>query len=378
MKKRQEHLTLKRLQVLCDQIPDARRQSGNYKHRLSDVLILCLLGMICGYETWEEIWDYAKAKRLFLWRALGLTHGIPSPSTMRRVMGMIRPEDLERVYRQWVGPYIGSCLGKQLIVDGKTIRGASNMGNVNLHMVSVWVHEDGLTMGQIKTEEKSNEITAIPELLSALDIRGGVLSMDAMGCQKAIAKQIIEQEGQYLLAVKGNQPTLLTEIREYFDWAMTDPVEKKFLHTHTHIEKGHGRITKWKVCVCDASWFEGKAEWLMLRTFVRVERTCTRKGQTTSEEAFFISSVQAEAATFHRLVRNHWSIENRLHWSLDSSFHEDDSLLHDVNAAQNMSLLRKIALAAIRGDSSCKASVNRKRKKAAVDDAFALSLLAAC
>lgn len=372
---RKEQLNIKRLVGLCKEIPDERRHSGNWRHRLVDVLVICLLGIICGCETWEEIWDYAGAKRLFLWKALGFRHGIPSPSTMRRVMGMIKPEALENVYRQWVRPYIGSCLGKQISVDGKTIRGASSMGDINIHMVSAWIQEDGITMGQVRTEEKSNEITAIPALLGALDIRGGTVSMDAMGCQKAIARQIIEQGAHYLLAVKGNHPTLLADIVEYFAWAQTDPVEKKFLRKHAHTEKGHGRITKWKVTTCDAGWLEGKEQWPLLHTFVRVERTCVRGKVTSQESAYFISSLDADAKTFHRMVLNHWGIENRLHWVLDVSFHEDACLLREENAAQNLSLLRKISLAVINADDSRKASINRKRKMAGYDNRFALSLL---
>lgn len=374
-KDRKETLSINRLVGICRKLPDERRHSGNFRHRLTDVLVICLLGMICGYETWEEIWDYARAKRLFLWRTLGIRYGIPSPSTMRRVMGMIEPEALEEVYREWVKPYIGSCLGKQISVDGKTIRGAGRTGECTLHMVSAWIQEDGITMGQLKTEERSNEITAVPALLSFLDIRGGIVSIDAMGCQKAIAKQIIAQEAQYVLAVKANQPTLREEIEEYFAWAQRDSVESHFLQTHAQTEKGHGRITNWKVQICDAGWFEDKEEWPLLHTFICVERTCSRGNGTSQEKAFFISSLHADAKTFHRLIRNHWGIENRLHWSLDVSFHEDACLVHEANAAQNLSLLRKAALAVIRADSSRKASVNRKRKIAAIDDSFALELI---
>lgn len=290
-------------------------------------------------------------------------------------MGMIQPEALEEVYRQWVRPYIGSLLGKQGCVDGKTVCGASRMGEMNIHMLSVWVHEDGISMGQIRTEEKSNEITAIPALLSKLDIWGGLISIDAMGCQKAIAELIVERGAQYLLAVKGNQPTLHEEIREYFVWAQSDPIERKFLKTHVSVEKGHGRITKWRVHTCNAGWFEDKSEWPSLHTFVCVQRTCTRGENVSHESAYYISSLQADAADFGRYVRNHWSIENRLHWTLDVAFAEDASLLHDQYTAVNLSLLRKMALASIKLDSSRKASVNRKRKIAAIDDHFALSIL---
>jgi len=373
--KRGKHLSIKRLVGLCERIPDERRQSGNWKHRLVDVLVICLLGMICGYETWEEIWDYAQAKRLFLWKALGFRYGIPSPATMRRVMGMIKPEALEEVYREWVRPYIGSCLGKQICIDGKTIRGARGRAQANFHMVSAWVREDGVSMAQIKTEEKSNEITAMPTLLCALDIAGATVSADAMGCQRAIADVIIARDAQYLFAVKGNQPTLLEEIHEYFAWAQEDAIEQKFLKYHAEEDFEHGRHAKWRVWVCDASWFEGKHEWVALRTFICVERVCTRNAHTSREVAYFISSLQADAAAFARLIRNHWSIENQLHWILDVSFGEDACLIRESNTVQNLSLLRKFALSIIKTDSSCKASVARKRKIAAIDDSFALSLL---
>ena len=347
-------MSLKRLVGLCKEIPDERRHSGNWRHRLADVLVICLLGLICGHETREEIYDYARAKRLFLWQKLGFKHGIPSPATLRRVMGMIDPEALESVYRQWVRPYIGSTLAKQACLDGKTLRGASRTGELNIHMVSAWIHEDRISMGQIRTEEKSNEITAIPVLLSKLDIRGGVVSIDDTGWQKAIAAQIIAQGAHYLLAVKGNQSSLHEAIEEYFAWAQADPIERKTLQVHTSLEKGHGRVSKWRVYTCDALWFEGKASWPMLRSFVCVERSCTKGEVTSHERAFFISSLEADAQSLGRHVRNHWGVENRLHWMLDVCFDEDASLLHDKNAAVNLSLLRKMA---------------------AIDDRFALSLL---
>jgi len=373
--KREKQLSIKRLIGLCKRIPDERRQSGNFKHRLVDVLVICLLGIICGYETWDEIRDYAQAKRLFLWRKLGLKRGIPSAATMRRVLGMIKPVELESVYREWVRPYIGSCIGKHIPVDGKTIRGASRRGEANFHMVSAWVREDGLTIGQIKTEEKSNEITAIPALLSSLDIAGSIVSINAMGCQKDIARSIIAQEAQYLLAVKANQPALYEEIQEYFAWAQKDSIERKFLQSHVETNFDHGRTARWRVCTCDASWFEDKREWPFLRTFVCVERTCSRNENTSTKHAFFISSLQADASTFCRLVRDHWRIENQLHWSLDVSFHEDACQVHHGNAVENLSLLRKFALSMLKRVSSRKVSIQRKRKIAAIDDVFALSIL---
>ena len=374
--RRKKHLTLERLMQGCKRIADPRRTWGNKRHELTTILAIVLLGIISGCESWEEIHDYGEMKKEWLGRLLPMPNGIPSEPTFRRVFARIAPEELEQAYRQWVYPYVGSCYRKQICVDGKTLRGASKNGDRKLHMVSAWVREDRITLGQIKTNEKSNEITAIPELLNELDIRGGVVSIDAMGCQREIAKTIISRESNYLLAVKDNQPTMKEEIEAYFVWARADATERTRLDHHTEISFAHGRTVRWRVFATkDTVWFEDKANWKDLRTFVCVERIRTQNGQTSTQTAYYISSLEATAQTFLRLTRGHWSVENQLHWLLDVAFREDHSLTHKDHAPQNLALLRKIALSLIRMDSSRKASVARKRRMAAYDDDFALSII---
>jgi predicted transposase YbfD/YdcC len=276
------------------------------------------------------------------------------------------------MYREWVTPYVGSCFQKQINVDGKTIRGAES----HLHMVSAWIREDGVTLGQIKTEEKSNEITAVPELLETLDIRGGTISGDAMNCQRKICEKVIEKEADYLFAVKMNQPTLYEEINEYFQWAVEDEVESKVLSQYETWEKGHGRISRWRVTASkDIAWFESKNDWVCLRSFIMVERKTIRGDKESYEKQYYISSLEADAEKFHHLVRNHWSIENQLHWVLDATFNEDRILIGKDYSPQNLSLLRKIALAIIKKDSSKKASLRRKQNIAGWDNDFLSSLL---
>ena len=374
--KRAKVLSIKRLVGLCNRIEDPRRVWGNKRHELTTILIIALLAIISGCESWEEIHDYGKMKRTWLRTFLPLPNGIPSEPTFRRVFARLAPEALEEVYRQWVWPYVGSCLNKQICVDGKTVCGVNRRSDAKLHMVSAWVREDGIALGQIRTEEKSNEITAIPKLLASLDIQGGVVSIDAMGCQRDIARGIIAQEAQYLLAVKDNQPTLHEEIREYFQWARADSIESKQLSVHSEVSYEHGRKTTWRVFATkDTVWFEDHSHWSALRTFACVERTRTQNEKTSTQTAYYISSLEAEASVFLDLTRGHWSVENQLHWLLDVAFGEDVSLVHTAHAPQNLSLLRKMALALIRLDASCKASVGRKRKMAAYDDDFALAVL---
>ena len=261
-------------------IKDPRRERGNFRHGLVDIFVITLLGVICGCDSWEDIQDYGRTKKEWLKTFLTLKNGIPGADRFRRLFERIKREELEKMYREWITPYIGSCLHKQINIDGKTIRGAGSY----LHMVSAWIREDGVTLGEIKTKEKSNEITATPELLEAFDIRGGVVTTDAMGCQREICKKIVEKEANYVLAVKMNQPTLYEEINEYFQWAVDDKIESKVLSQYHISEKGHGRISSWRATVTnEVSWFESTSDRARLKSFIMVERK-TIKGEKESYE----------------------------------------------------------------------------------------------
>ena len=342
--KRSKLLSIEKLQEMVITIPDKRRVSyGNLRHRLSDVLTLCLLAMICGCETFRDIHDFGVAKYEFLSRYLILGCGIPSITSLRRILGSIEPLELESAYRRWVAPYLGTCLGKQICVDGKTLCGAST-ADAKLHLVSAWVREDGITMGQIKTQAKSNEITAIPALLNDLSIQHSIVTIDAMGCQKKIVETILGKQANYLLAVKGNQPTLFEEIQEYFSWALEDSVEQHHLDAYHETDYEHGRTVHYHVVSTqDVVWFEDIHDWPGLKAFVMVHRTRQVKGVTSTEKAYYISSLEADAKSFAQWTRGHWGIENALHWVMDVQFHEDACKVHEGNAPENLYILRKMA-----------------------------------
>ena len=361
------NLTIQRLvELLEDEMDDPRRNGGNLQHKLVDVLVLVLLAVICGCEKWIEIEDYASANEAWLRDYLELPNGIPSDDTYRRVLERIRPDQLEKAYRSWVLPYVGSCVGKQIAIYGKTICGASNqLESGKLHIVSAWVKEDRITLGQVRTSEKSNEITAIPELLKLLDVRGACVTIDAMGCQTAIAEEIVEQEANYVLAVKQNQGNLYEAISEYFAWAQKDPIEQKQLITHSYEEHEHGRHCHRKVEVThDVGWYSSKKEWKQLAAMIRITRRCERNGKISEEQAYYISSAALDAKRFAELIQGHWSIENNLHWSLDTTFGEDAAMLHTGHAPENLSVVRKIAKALLQNEKSFKASAPRKSKRA--------------
>jgi len=369
--KKKKHLSLKRLRESMRHIKDPRRGGGNFRHLLVDILVITLLGIICGCDSWEDIQDYGRTKEKWLKTFLTLENGIPGADTFRRLFERIDPAELEKMYREWIRPYVGSCIQKQISVDGKTVGGAGSQ----LHMVSAWIQEDGVTLGQMKTEEKSNEITAIPELLKVLHIKGGIVTIDAMGCQRKISEIVVEKEADYLFAVQMNQPTLYEEINEYFQWAIEDEVESKTLSQYEVAEKGHGRISRWRVTASsEVAWFESQNDWTSLKSFVMVERKTIKGEKESYEKQYYISSLEAGAKKFHHLVRNHWSIENQLHWVLDASFNEDRVLIGKGYSPQNLSLLRKIALAIVKKDSSQKASLRRKQNIAGWDNAFLSSL----
>lgn len=364
---RKEKLTLEELiGIIEEEIDEPRQEGGNLQHKLVDILVIVLVGVICGCEQWIEIEDFAHHKEEWLREFLELPNGIPSDDTYRRVMERIKPNQLEAAYRRWVLPYVGNCLGKHVAVDGKTVRGASSGGRENkLHIVSAWVREDGVTLGQLHTEEKSNEITAIPELLDSLDIRGAAVTIDAMGCQTEIARKIVDAQANYVLAVKRNQPSLYEAIEEYFRWAENDPTEKQNLLQYNEYDGEHGRHVHWTVEVThDADWYESKKEWKQLSSMIRVTRKREQHGSTSLERAYYISSAQYEAKRFAELIRGHWSIENNLHWQLDVQFNEDSSHIHKDHSPENLAVLRKIAKTLLQADSSFNASIRRKQRRA--------------
>ena len=377
-------LSLDRIMELFEEIPDPRRPGGNIQHKLVDLLVIILLGVICGCETWIEIEDYAHAKYEWLKTILELPGGVPSNDTYRRLMTRMLPQKLEEAYRQWVLPYVGGCIGKHIAIDGKTICTASNYRLSNeetpegkLHIISAWVREDGISLGQIKTDEKSNEITAIPKMLDTLDVKGAVVTIDAMGCQVDIAEKIIDREANYLLALKKNQLNLYESVEEYFKWGRTEPIEKKQLKEYSYEEHEHGRHVYRTVEVCnDVSWIETVREWKRLSSIVCVTRKGEREGRQTEETAYYISSREWEADEVAKHIQGHWTIENNLHWSLDAAFNEDSSKIHLGYSAENLSVIRKIAQKLLKAETTFKGgSIRRKARRVALLNDYAEKVL---
>jgi predicted transposase YbfD/YdcC len=323
-----------------------------------------------------EIADWARHHEDFLRTFLELPNGIPSHDTYNRVLAAVRPEALQAILIPWLQQRRGIA-GDWVHIDGKAMRGTrhARQGLGALHLVSAWASQHGLTLGQVAVDAKSNEITAIPQLLELLDLRDKVVTIDAAGCQKDIAAQIVVGGGDYVLAVKDNQPTLHAEVREAFVSALDNEVAH-LRHNHCK-EKGHGR-QEWRVVwvLPAAKYVSCQAAWLGLLTLVMVLRvvTCPVSGAETIETRYFISSLRPSARRLARVIRSHWMIENGLHWVLDVVFREDARRLYDRTAAENVGLLNRLSASLLRGDTS-KGSLTVKRKRAAWNVGYLAQLL---
>jgi predicted transposase YbfD/YdcC len=350
-------------------------------HALSDILVIAVSEVICGAEGWTDIEEFGKSKEGWLGKLLPLTNGIPSHDTFRRVFERLDPDQFEACFLSWIkslAPMTG-----QVAIDGKTLRGSHDQtnGKKALHLVSAWASECRLVLGQVATAEKSNEITAIPELLKMLDLSGCLVTIDAMGCQTNIAAQIIAQEGDYLLAVKDNQKNLAHDVTELFDieFAQTEPFEG-FAHDYAKtIDKGHGRIEIrecWTITDPELLQYLRNFEvWSELKTIALVRGTRRVNEVESMQDRYYISSLTGDARTILQAVRHHWGIENSLHWVLDVVFREDQARMRQGDTAHNFAMLRHIALNLLRAQKSGPKSVRGKRLKAAWDNDFLLKVL---
>jgi predicted transposase YbfD/YdcC len=359
-------------------IPDPRRQCRNLKHRLEDILVLGFCGTLAGCDDCVELVDWATDNIDFLRTFLELPEGIPSHDTFNRVLAAVKPTALQAVLLPWLLERRG-LPGDWIHVDGKamrhTRRNAAGLGA--LHVVSAWAGQTGLTLGQVAVEAKSNEITAMPQLLELLDLRKKIVTTDAMGCQKEIAQTIVEHGGDYVLAVKDNQPTLHAEIQAAFARAETQP--RATPREYTTEDQGHGRHEQRTVRVLPAASYLSKSQlaaWLDLLTLVLVVRvvTCQATGVVSTEVRYFISSLRPNARRIGGAIRGHWSIENGLHWVLDVVFREDARRWYDRTAAENIAFLNRLALSVLRGDPS-KGSLKVKRKRAGRNIGYLAQLL---
>ena len=351
-----------RIQTLIEKanrITDPRRQYGYLRHKLVSIVVIAFCAIICGAEDHEDIEGFGVLRKDWLERFLEIPNGIPDSDTFRRVFERLNPAELAECLYSWLGNH--KCAGRTVAIDGKTICGSKNTAHKAYHVVSAWVSENQITLGEIATDEKSNEITAIPKLLDMIDVTDAVVTIDALGCQTEIAKKIKSKNADYCLALKGNQTSLHEDVTLYFE---SETVENKLIVS----EKGHGRIeTREYLLETDIEWLSQKDIWESLLAIGAVKSHVVEKDIIREETRCFITSLTS-VEQFAASVRNHWSIENQLHWQLDVTFGEDGARMRKDNSPLNWNVLRKTALPLIRNaDIGKKTSVMRKMFFAALD-----------
>jgi len=350
------------------------RSHINQLHKFVDILLIGIISVICGAETWKQMIEFANSKKDFLKEFLELPNGIPSEDTINRLFSSIDSSQFESCFIDWVNSISDLSKGQVIAIDGKTLRGAKSGGKKSpVHMVSAWANQNNLVLGQIKVNDKSNEITAIPELLKTLMIEGNIITIDAMGTQTNIANKIIENDADYILAVKGNQKELLNEIKDEFKFSKT-------IETDTNIDIGHGRIETRKCSVISKFQFieNNDNKWNSLKQIVKIESIREFKNSDKpSEKAtrYYITSLNESAENHQEYIRSHWGVENKLHWTLDVAFSEDASRKRNNNAAQNYSILLKIALNLLKNEKSEKQGIAGKRLKAGWNNQYLLKVL---
>jgi predicted transposase YbfD/YdcC len=342
------------------------------RHPLINILFIAVCGVLCGANSFAAIHEFGDDRKTWLARFLDLSNGIPCEDTFRRVLARLDPAAFEKALLAWMQAVQEITASRLIAIDGKTLRGSYNRqdGKAAIHMVSAWATESKLSLGQVVVDEKSNEITAIPALLEVLELSGAIVTIDAMGCQKEIAAKVRERGGDYVLAVKQNQPTLYEQVREAIDEGLEQDAEQ--IDEHGTVEKGHGRRETRTYAVFPAPEGvdpEGLWQDLSAVGVTFSERTDSR-GRTSLEERYYILSRRLSAQEFADAVRGHWSIENQLHWQLDVSFREDESRVRTGHAAANLSVIRRFALGLLKRETECRRGIETKRLKCALSEEY--------
>lgn len=327
------------------------RQQGKVKHSLKDILVIVLFATLANADDWVEISIFAESHKEYLKKYIALENGVPSHDTIQRVMGLVSPEILQQLYQKWqelLNKNEGELIKKVICIDGKTMRGNRCGERKPCHVVSAWSKEDGFCLGQKVVEEKSNEITAIPELLEKIQVKGQIVTIDAMGTQKEIAEKIKKKRADYVLALKGNQKNLYEDVKEYFEnREFREEIKKSGAYKKT-MEKAHGQIEIREYYQTeDIKWLEQKKEWKDMKSIIMERSTLEKCGERTEEYRYFISSLNVDIETVSRAVRGHWSIES-MHWHLDVTFREDANETIDKIAAQNHNIIRKWCLSILK------------------------------
>jgi predicted transposase YbfD/YdcC len=351
-------------------LPDPRVKRRR-RHELLDIIVIAICGIICGCKAWDEIAIYGRKKKDWLQTFLELPNGIPSKDTFRRVFARLKPAAFQACFRNWMQALAESLGVKQIAIDGKTLRRSHDrgLGKSGLHLVSAWATANHLSLGQVAVDDKSNEITAIPQLLELLELSGAIVTIDAMGCQKDIACQIREADGHYVLAVKNNQERLLQDIQQCFATEFDKPHGEGNYSYHATTDRNHGRIeSRQYYAIPEPTGIRDEALWKDLRTIAMVVTERQVLGQAaTSEIRYYIGSKPGKAKEYSRYIRGHWGIENSLHWVLDMVFDEDHSRTRKDHGTENLALLRRLALTVLK-NANCKGSIRQKQLQAILDD----------
>jgi len=358
------------------------RMENKTRHKLIDLVVVAVCGTLCGAESWTEIELFGQEKEKWLRKYLELPNGIPSHDCFRYFFMKLDAQQFQKSFIEWTDEMRGQFEGEGVSIDGKTVRHSYDnyKGRGAIHMVSAWANENEMVLGQIKVDEKSNEITAIPKLLQVLELKGCVVTMDAMGCQKEIIKEVREQEADYLVALKENQGRLYEDTQYLFeDLEKCGFDHKVYPHEyHKTVNKGHGRLDIrecWLVSDPEIlSNFRTCTDWKDLKAVIQVNRE-RREGENTSRETkYYMTSLETSAQTILDKIRGHWGIENRLHWVLDVVFNEDASRVRSENSAENFAIIRHVALNLLRQEKTYKRSIKGKRLRCALNEDY-LSLV---
>ena len=342
-------------------------------HELLDIVAVAICAVVAGAESWDDIEDFGEAKLDWLRTFLTLPNGIPSHDTFRRVFERLDPGEFQKCFLGWIEALHEATERQVIAIDGKTLRGTFDRakGESALHLVHAWASANHLLLGQVAVDEKSNEITAIPKLLKMLSISGAIVTIDAMGCQKQIARTIRDRKADYLLALKGNHERLFEQVVAFFDRACAHGRKGRGIRYHRAWSEGHGR-DECRRCwaTSEIDWLEGREGWADLRTVVLVESERYIGESLAVEERYYLSSLPADAKLLNETARSHWSVENSLHWVLDVTFHEDASRIRKENAPENFGLLRRLALCLLKRECSTKRSIKGKRLRASWDEGY--------
>ena len=345
-----------------ENMPDPR-QSSKIEHKLIDIIIITICAVICGADSWVEVEEFGKEREKWLKKFLDLPNGIPSHDTFGRVFSVLSSVEFQKCFSSWIEAVFFVTKGQVIAIDGKTLRKSYDRSSnkAAIHMVSAWATANRVVLGQVKTSEKSNEITAIPELLKILEIKGCIVTIDAMGCQKAIAGQVIDKEGDYVLGLKGNHGNLYEDVKSFFEYALNEEFKEIPHSYHEDIDAGHGRIETRRVwTISDLDWLEGKEQWKNLNVIGMVEATREIGDKSSTERRFYIGSIENNAELLGNAVRAHWGIENSLHWSLDVTFREDDCRVRKGNASENLAVVRHIALGFLQQEKTARTGIKAK------------------